>query len=98
MMRIALLGIGAMGYGIAQRLLDSGFAVDVWNRTGKPAGLLAEYGATAHATPREAVSAADVRLDDAPDSRPAHRSDARQGRPGRSSARRDLGPDGDHRP
>jgi len=62
MMRIALLGIGAMGYGIAQRLLDSGFAVDVWNRTGKPAGLLAEYGATAHATPREAVSAADVVL------------------------------------
>ena len=62
MMRIALLGIGAMGYGIAQRLLDSGFAVDVWNRTAAPAARLAEYGATAHATPREAVSAADVVL------------------------------------
>jgi 3-hydroxyisobutyrate dehydrogenase len=62
MMRIALLGLGTMGYGMAQRLLDSGFAVDVWNRTAEPAGQLAEYGATAHATPREAVSAADVVL------------------------------------
>jgi 3-hydroxyisobutyrate dehydrogenase len=60
--RIALLGIGNMGYGMAQRLLDAGFAVDVWNRSAGPAARLAEYGATAHAKLREAVSDADVVL------------------------------------
>jgi 3-hydroxyisobutyrate dehydrogenase len=62
MMRIALLGIGTMGYGMAQRLLESGFAVDIWNRSAAPAARLVECGAMAHATPRDAVSAADVVL------------------------------------
>jgi len=44
-----------MGYGMAQRLLDSGFAVDAWNAA-SAVRRLAEYGAAAHAEPREAVS------------------------------------------
>jgi 3-hydroxyisobutyrate dehydrogenase len=60
MMKVALLGTGAMGYGMAQRLLDSGFAVDVWNRTAAPAARLAERGATVHAESYDAVSAAQV--------------------------------------
>ena len=57
---VALLGAGTMGAGIAERLLDEGFAVDVWNRTPGPAARLAERGATAHASPDEAAAHADV--------------------------------------
>jgi len=55
-----LLGAGTMGYGMAQRLVDSGQVLDAWNRTPGPAARLAEYGATAHAEPSDAVSAAGV--------------------------------------
>ena len=57
---VALLGAGTMGAGIAERLLDEGFAVDVWNRTPGPAAFLAERGARAHASPDEAAAHADV--------------------------------------
>jgi|SRR6266850_2530839 len=57
---VALLGAGTMGAGIAERLLDEGFAVDVWNRTPGPAARLAERGATAHASPDEAAAHGDV--------------------------------------
>src|ERR1700704_7031725 len=57
---VALIGLGTMGAGIAERLLDQGFAVDVWNRTPGPAARLAERGATAHATPEQAVADAEV--------------------------------------
>jgi 3-hydroxyisobutyrate dehydrogenase len=60
--RMALLGAGTMGFGIAQRLLDQGFAVDVWNRTPGPAAQLAESGATAYADPARAVAGAEVVL------------------------------------
>lgn len=54
--RVALLGTGIMGAGMAERLLDQGFPVDVWDRTPAAAARLAERGATAH--PR--VSAAST--------------------------------------
>ena len=57
---VAILGAGAMGAAIAERLLDQGFAVDVWNRTPGPAARLAQRGATAHARPNEAAARADV--------------------------------------
>src|SRR5437870_4710544 len=60
--RIALLGTGTMGAGIAERLLDQGYTVDVWNRTPGPAARLADRGATAYTTPSEAVAWADVVL------------------------------------
>jgi 3-hydroxyisobutyrate dehydrogenase len=59
---VALIGLGTMGAGIAERLLDQGFAVDVWNRTPGPAVRLAERGATAHAMPEQAAAGADVVL------------------------------------
>jgi 3-hydroxyisobutyrate dehydrogenase len=60
--RIALLGAGTMGAGIAERLLDQGFTVDVWNRTPGPAAHLAERGATAYTKAARAVADADVVL------------------------------------
>jgi 3-hydroxyisobutyrate dehydrogenase len=59
---VALIGLGTMGAGIAERLLDQGFAVDVWNRTPGPAVRLAERGATAHEMPEQATARADIVL------------------------------------
>src|SRR5258708_39049515 len=60
MTRIALLGAGTMGSGMAQRLLETGYSVDVWNRTAAPAARLAEHGATAYTDPGRAVAGADL--------------------------------------
>ena len=35
--RVAVLGAGTMGSGMAHSLLRAGFPVDVWNRTPEPA-------------------------------------------------------------
>ena len=59
---VALIGLGTMGAGIAERLLDQGFPVDVWNRTPGPAARLTERGATAHAMPEQAAGRANVVL------------------------------------
>src|SRR6266550_3744326 len=60
--RIALLGAGTMGAGMAERLLDQSFSVDVWNRTPGSAARLAERGATAHAVAAQAVADVDIVL------------------------------------
>ena len=39
--RVAVLGIGTMGRGMAHSLLRAGFTVDAWNRTPEPAAQLA---------------------------------------------------------
>lgn len=57
---VALLGAGTMGSGMALRMLDQGFPVTVWNRTPGPVSALTEHGATARATPAEAVAAAEI--------------------------------------
>jgi 3-hydroxyisobutyrate dehydrogenase len=49
-----------MGAGMAQRMLDLGFKVNVWNRSPGPAVALAQHGATVREKPAEAVAAADV--------------------------------------
>lgn len=58
--RIALLGLGTMGAGMARRLLDAGFPVSVYNRTAAKAAALAAEGAHAAATPRVTTASADV--------------------------------------
>ena len=59
-MKIAVLGIGLMGYPIGRRLCEAGFEVQVWNRTRSKAERLQPLGATVHDTPASAVSQADV--------------------------------------
>jgi len=59
---VAMIGLGTMGAGIAERLLDQGFPVDVWNRTPGPAARLTERGATAHAMTEQAAARANVVL------------------------------------
>jgi 2-hydroxy-3-oxopropionate reductase len=59
-MKIAVLGIGLMGYPMAKRLCEAGFDVNVWNRTAHRAERLVASGATAHATPALAVHDADI--------------------------------------
>lgn len=58
--RVAILGLGTMGGGIARRLLEKNFTVDVWDRALAKAGELSGNGATAHPTAAQAVSQADV--------------------------------------
>ena len=58
--RVAVLGAGTMGQGMAHSLLRAGFTVDVWNRTPEPAAQLAADGATAHEGLAAAVRHADV--------------------------------------
>ncbi len=59
MQRIAVLGLGTMGAGMAATWLAKGFAVSVWNRTAAKAAPLATKGAEVAKTPREAASGAD---------------------------------------
>lgn len=58
--RVAVLGTGIMGAGMAERLLDQGFSVDVWDRTPAATARLAQRGATAHGQPAEAARMADI--------------------------------------
>lgn len=60
--RIGFLGLGAMGSGMAKRLLAAGFPVSVYNRTTAKAQALAEHGAVVAPSPGEAVAGADVVL------------------------------------
>lgn len=58
--RVALLGIGTMGSGMAMNLLKAGFSLTVYNRTREKAESLATHGATIADTPAEAAKDADV--------------------------------------
>ena len=58
--RIAFLGTGIMGSGMAHYLLKAGYPVTVYNRTVAKTQPLVEAGAFRAETPREAVAEADV--------------------------------------
>jgi 2-hydroxy-3-oxopropionate reductase len=58
-MKVAVLGIGLMGYRMTQRLLEAGQEVHVWNRTHERALPLADLGATVHASAPQAAAAAE---------------------------------------
>ena len=60
--RVALIGLGLMGSGMAHRLLGAGFPLAVYNRNPERAAPLAAAGAHAAASPREAAARADVVL------------------------------------
>jgi 3-hydroxyisobutyrate dehydrogenase len=60
MQRVALLGLGVMGAGMADNWLGKGFPLSVWNRTRAKAEPLGAKGARIADTPREAAEGADV--------------------------------------
>jgi 3-hydroxyisobutyrate dehydrogenase-like beta-hydroxyacid dehydrogenase len=53
--KVAMIGLGMMGTGIAGRLIDAGFDVTVYNRTQSAADVLVARGARRAATPADAV-------------------------------------------
>jgi 3-hydroxyisobutyrate dehydrogenase-like beta-hydroxyacid dehydrogenase len=59
-MEIGFAGLGAMGAGVAARLLDAGHDVSVWNRTREKAEPLLEQGAAWAETPRALAERSEV--------------------------------------
>jgi 2-hydroxy-3-oxopropionate reductase len=59
-MKIAVLGIGAMGFAMARRLCEAGFEVHAWNRSRAKAERLAPFGAQVHDKPAGAVQSAEI--------------------------------------
>ena len=57
---VAVLGIGAMGHGMASSALRSGIPTIVWNRTPEAARDLAKLGAEAVETPADAARRAGI--------------------------------------
>ena len=60
MAKIAFLGLGQMGTPMAARLLEAGHELTVWNRTRAKADSLVQQGATAAASPADAVAGAEA--------------------------------------
>jgi 3-hydroxyisobutyrate dehydrogenase-like beta-hydroxyacid dehydrogenase len=59
-MQVAVLGLGKMGVPIAERLIDAGHKLTVWNRTPGRAEPLAKRGARVAGSPADAVGGAEV--------------------------------------
>src|SRR3954463_8134911 len=59
-MRIAFLGLGSMGSGMAARLAAAGHSLAVFNRTTSRTEPLARMGARVATSPRAAAEKADV--------------------------------------
>jgi 3-hydroxyisobutyrate dehydrogenase len=57
---VAVLGLGIMGSGMANRLLGAGFRLTIYNRTAEKAAPFLERGAKVAPTPREAVARANI--------------------------------------
>ncbi len=60
MQKIAILGLGVRGSGVAANWLKKGFAVSVYNRTRAKAAPLAAAGARIASSPRDAATDADI--------------------------------------
>jgi len=60
MQRVALLGLGIMGSGMAHNLIKAGYPLTVWKRTASKTQPLVDAGATMAATPTEAAKNADI--------------------------------------
>src|SRR5882762_7160021 len=60
MTKVAFIGLGRMGHGMAGRYLDGGFTVTVWNRSKSKADDLIARGARWVASPADAADGADA--------------------------------------
>ena len=58
--KVAFIGLGNMGSGMASRLLEAGFQLTVYNRTRAKADALVAAGARAAESPRDAAKDADL--------------------------------------
>ena len=58
--RITFLGTGLMGAPMARRLLQAGYSVTLWNRTGSKAAALADIGGVPATSVAQAVRGADI--------------------------------------
>src|ERR1035437_3163225 len=59
-MKVAMIGLGNMGSGIASCVLQAGYPLTVWNRTAAKTEPLIAAGARGAASPCAAVADADV--------------------------------------
>lgn len=59
-MDVGIAGVGKMGAAIAQRLMEMGHRLTVWNRTADKAKALAAAGATVAATPAELAAGSEI--------------------------------------
>jgi 3-hydroxyisobutyrate dehydrogenase-like beta-hydroxyacid dehydrogenase len=60
-LRVGFIGLGAMGFPMAQRVVNAGFAtVTTFHKNREPADALAQLGARILATPAEVAEASDV--------------------------------------
>ena len=57
---VGFVGLGIMGRGMVQNLLDAGFSVQVWNRTTERMTPLVESGATAGSDPADVAAHAEI--------------------------------------
>jgi len=62
MAKLAFLGLGQMGAPMATRLLEAGHDLTVWNRTSSKTRPLVDRGASAAASPAEAVAGVDAAI------------------------------------
>jgi 3-hydroxyisobutyrate dehydrogenase len=60
--KVAILGLGIMGSGMARRLLSANFVVTVYNRSREKSAPFVSEGAFAATTPREAASRSEIIL------------------------------------
>src|SRR5712672_3065918 len=60
MAKVAFIGLGRMGHGMAGRYLEGGFTVTVWNRSKSKANDLIARGARWAASPADAADGADA--------------------------------------
>ena len=60
MAKIAFLGLGVIGHPMAERLLDSGHELTVWNRTTAKMQALVDRGARPASTPCDAAVSAEI--------------------------------------
>ena len=60
--RVAILGLGTMGAGMARRLAAAGFPLTVYNRNSEKSAPFSKLGVFVAAAPREAASRADIVL------------------------------------
>src|SRR3979409_285176 len=60
MAKVAFIGLGRMGHGMAGRYLDKGFSVALWNRSKAKAEDLIARGARWASSPADAADGADA--------------------------------------